>query len=251
MNLIESLIESYSQYSDIIDKVLNGDDVYVRLDEKDYSEEEGSNIYKVEFSSYDERPEDYDNGYNSGWDRGQDEEFDRKQDERFEKATKAYEEGYVFEFNCVKAVNGKIEYTGFCLLKCYGLDELEENLKYFHAKLVPVRTIQSFEDEDENKGLHESESISEDISAKLDSIVDKYDSLESDNKINSDDFAYQRVFIYKGIENKKTEFIITVGKDNTVYIRFLHGSNAFNPISEDFLNIMNDIKEAFSSYILK
>lgn len=135
-----------SSIDSIVDDVLLGNDVYVRLDEKDYSSEEGSNIYKIEYSYSIERPEDYDNGYNSGWDRGQDEEFDKKQDERFEKATKAYEEGEVFEFNCVKIEDGKIQYTGFCLLKCFGIEELRYNLEYYKAKRIGVKTISSFED---------------------------------------------------------------------------------------------------------
>ena len=135
-----------SSIDSIVDDVLSGNEVYVRLDEKDYSSEEGSNIYKIEYSYSIERPEDYDNGYNSGWDRGQDEEFDKKQDERFEKATKAYEEGEVFEFNCVKIEDGKIQYTGFCLLKCFGIEELRYNLEYYKAKRIGVKTISSFED---------------------------------------------------------------------------------------------------------
>lgn len=135
-----------SSIDSIVDDVLSGNEVYVRLDEKDYSSEEGSNIYKIEYSYSIERPEDYDNGYNSGWDRGQDEEFDKKQDERFEKATKAYEEGEVFEFNCVKIEDGKIQYTGFCLLKCFGIEELRHNLEYYKAKRIGVKTISSFED---------------------------------------------------------------------------------------------------------
>ena len=67
-----------SSIDSIVDDVLSGNEVYVRLDEKDYSSEEGSNIYKIEYSYSIERPEDYDNGYNSGWDRGQDEEFDKE-----------------------------------------------------------------------------------------------------------------------------------------------------------------------------
>ena len=135
-----------SSIDSIVDDVLLGNEVYVRLDEKDYSSEEGSNIYKIEYSYSIERPEDYDNGYNSGWNRGQDEEFDKKQDERFEKATKAYEEGEVFEFNCVKIEDGKIQYTGFCLLKCFGIEELRYNLEYYKAKRIGVKTISSFED---------------------------------------------------------------------------------------------------------
>ena len=135
-----------SSIDSIVNDVLSGNEVYVRLDEKDYSSEEGSNIYKIEYSYSIERPEDYDNGYNSGWDRGQDEEFDKKQDERFEKATKAYEEGEVFEFNCVKIEDGKIQYTGFCLLKCFGIEELRHNLEYYKAKRIGVKTISSFED---------------------------------------------------------------------------------------------------------
>lgn len=137
---------SDSSIDSIVDEVLSGNEVYVRLDEKDYSSEEGSNIYKIEYSYSIERPEDYDNGYNSGWNRGQDEEFDKKQDERFEKATKAYEEGEVFEFNCVKIEDGKIQYTGFCLLKCFGIEELRYNLEYYKAKRIGVKTISSFED---------------------------------------------------------------------------------------------------------
>ena len=147
--IMKILTEDHDYYDSIIDSVLCGDDVYCRLDEKDYSSEEGSNIYKIEFSDSSERPEDYDNGYNSGWDRGQDEEFDKKQDERFSKATRAFEEGYVFEFNCVKVEDGQIKYTGFMLLKCYGEEELKYNLKYYNAKRVNVKTISSFEDEEE------------------------------------------------------------------------------------------------------
>ena len=135
-----------SQYSSILDDLYRNGEAYVRLDEKDYSSEEGSNIYKIVYSSDNERPEDYDNGYNSGWDRGKDEEYDKKQDERFEKATKAFENGDVFEFLCVKAEDGAIKPTGFCLLKAFGEDELIENLEYYNAKPVKVRTTYAFEE---------------------------------------------------------------------------------------------------------
>ena len=146
--IIKYLNESSSYYEDIYWDVIQGKDVYVKLNEKDYSSEEGSDIYKIEISYDNERPEDYDNGYNDGWDRGKDLEYDKKQDERFAKATKAFEEGEVFEFRCVKAENGKIDYTGFMLLKCFGEEELIENLEYYKAKRVNVRTIQSFEEEE-------------------------------------------------------------------------------------------------------
>ena len=148
--IIKYLNESSSDYEDIYWDVIQGKDVYVRMNiyvrmnEKDDS----SDIYKIELSYDNEKPEDYDNGYNDGWDRGKDLEYDKKQDERFAKATKAFEEGEVFEFRCVKAENGKIDYNGFILFKCFGEEELIENLEYYRAKRVNVKTIQSFEEEE-------------------------------------------------------------------------------------------------------
>ena len=135
--IIKYLNESSSDYEDIYWDVIQGKDVYVklnvyvRMNEKDDS----SDIYKIELSYDNERPEDYYNGY-------------KKQDERFAKATKAFEEGKVFEFRGVKAENGKIDYNGFILFKCFGEEELIENLEFYRAKRINVRTIQSFEDEE-------------------------------------------------------------------------------------------------------
>ena len=147
--IYKNLTESLDYYDNIVDDVVCGNDVYVRLDEKDYSAEEGSDIYKIDISASSERPEDYDEGYVTGWNRGEDPEYDKEQDAKFERATSAFENGHVFEFNCVIIKEGKIKYTGFELLKCYGDEELKENLEYYKAKRVNVKTISSFEDEEE------------------------------------------------------------------------------------------------------
>ena len=99
--------------------------------------------------------------------------------------------------------------------------------------------------------MNESSLTSEDISTSLNNLIDKYDSLSAKTQINTKNFVYQRIFVYKGIENKNVEFIITVGKDSTIYVRILRGYSSFSPISDDFLSIMKDIKDIFSSYTLR
>lgn len=98
--------------------------------------------------------------------------------------------------------------------------------------------------------MNESSITSEDISTSLNNLIDKYDSLSAETQVDTKDFVYQRIFFYKGIENKNVEFIITVGKDSTIYVRILRGYSLFSPISDDFLSIMKDIKDIFSSYTL-
>ena len=99
--------------------------------------------------------------------------------------------------------------------------------------------------------MNESSLTSEDISTSLNNLIDKYDSLSAKTQVDTKDFVYQRIFVYKGIENKNVEFIITVGKDSTIYVRILRGYSLFSPISDDFLSIMKDIKDIFSSYTLR
>lgn len=144
--IMKLLNESLDYYDDIVSDVVCGDEVYVRLDEKDYSPEEGSDIYLIHYADFYDKPEAYDEGYITGWDRGQDEEYDKKQDERFARATKAYENGEVFDFDCVKIENDKIKKTGFCLLTAYGEEELKDNLEYFKAKRINVIAKYSFEE---------------------------------------------------------------------------------------------------------
>ena len=145
--IMKYLNESSNSIDKIISKLHSGEDTYVMLNS--FDEGLSTNVFKIDYSQDNERPEDYDEGYTSGWDRGQDEEFDKKQDEKFARATKAFEDGEVFELNAVVSKNGKIEYTGECLLKAYGEDELIDNLEYFKATPLKVKTYVSFEGDEE------------------------------------------------------------------------------------------------------
>lgn len=169
--LTESILTSLKEeldgtsYSSIVNRVLDGEEVYIKLD--DYFDD--SNIYKVEVDQVPQKPEDYDEGYTSGWNRGEDEEFDRVQDERFNKATEAYNNGEVFNINCVRLHLGEIEYTGTTAATLYGTDELEEYLKDNKVKVLKVKTTQSFE---ESVKLNENDMPNFD--EKLAYICDKY-----------------------------------------------------------------------------
>ena len=138
----KSLNEEYEIYDDIVDKVLAGEEVYVRLEE----ETEGTNIYQISIEQYPISPEKYDEGYILGWDRGADPEYDKEQDRKYERAKEAYENGDVFVFDAVKVEDGKINKTGFTYLTCYGVDELLEDLRYLNAKPLKVKTVKSLEE---------------------------------------------------------------------------------------------------------
>lgn len=137
-----SLKEEYEVYDAIVDKVLAGEEVYVRLEE----ETEGSNIYQISIEQFPISPEKYDEGYILGWDRGADPEYDKEQDRKYEKAKEAYENGDVFVFDSVKVEDGSINKTGFTYLTCYGVDELIDDLRYLNAKPLKVRTMKSLEE---------------------------------------------------------------------------------------------------------
>lgn len=77
-----------------------------------------------------QKPEDYDEGYITGWDKGQDPAYDAEQELRYKEATEAYNEGKVYQ---LRQVVDDIIYT-----ICYGNKELDETLKQLNASIVNI-----------------------------------------------------------------------------------------------------------------
>ena len=91
-------------------------------------------ILKIELAEGAPKPEEYDEGYILGWNRGEDEAYDKEQDRKFEAATKAWEEGEVFD---VTEVDNNLQ-TKNSIAYIYGDEELNEFIKV--EELTPVKT---------------------------------------------------------------------------------------------------------------
>lgn len=129
-----------------LDSVINGEDVLYRNND--------GVILKIQKSSDAPSPEEYDEGYITGWNRGEDEEYDKEQDRKYEAAKKAYEDGEVFE---VLEISNDLEVLGVYGY-LYGIDELKDfvqaaNLKEVKTKMVIDESESDALDEAKVKGL--------------------------------------------------------------------------------------------------
>lgn len=80
-----------------------------------------------------QKPEDYDEGYITGWNKGEDPEFDKEQEEKFKEATEAYENGEVYQ---LRQVVDDIIYA-----VAYGDKELDDLLKQLDATIVNIEDL--------------------------------------------------------------------------------------------------------------
>ena len=110
-----------------LEKLKHGDEVYFR-------DSEGTALMGHYAESYPE-PEEYDEGYTTGWERGADEEFDKAQDEKFAAAKQAAEERNVWEF--VEIDETTLEPNGTTYGYAYGEGELIDWLN--QLRIVNVR----------------------------------------------------------------------------------------------------------------
>ena len=137
--IYKNLIESLDYYNSIVDDVVSGKDVYVKLNGEDA-------ICLVRRAEFPMEPGEYDEGYFLGWDRGEDPQYDKEQDERYEEAKRNYEEGNVFE---TVALDENNEPSSETIMYSYGEEELKADLQAENAKRVNQKTV--FEDEEEEE----------------------------------------------------------------------------------------------------
>ena len=100
--------------SDAFNRIKHGEKVYFR-------DSQGVYCY-IDYADDYEEPEEYDNGYTSGWEKGKDPKYDKEQEDRLNSAKEAAEYGNVWEVvECDKNCNP----TGNILTYAYGEDELK------------------------------------------------------------------------------------------------------------------------------
>ena len=100
--------------SDAFNRIKHGEKVYFR-------DSQGVYCY-IDYADDYEEPEEYDNGYTSGWEKGKDPKYDKEQEDRLNNAKEAAEYGNVWEVvECDKNCNP----TGNILTYAYGEDELK------------------------------------------------------------------------------------------------------------------------------
>lgn len=80
-----------------------------------------------------QKPEDYDEGYVTGWNKGEDPEYDKEQEEKFKEATEAYKNGEVYQ---LRQVVDDVIYA-----VAYGDKELDELLKQLDATIVNIEEL--------------------------------------------------------------------------------------------------------------
>jgi len=124
--------------NDIIDRLYSGDKVYFK-DTTGYFADTNQYYVCEKSLDYPKDPNDYDEGYTSGWNIGDDTAYDKEQERKYQRAKKASEDGDVWEFNEVDE-NG--EYVGVVATICYGKDELQYVLD--EANLTPVNQVKKF-----------------------------------------------------------------------------------------------------------
>ena len=124
--------------NDIIDRLYSGDKVYFK-DTTGYFADINQYYVCEKSLDYPKDPNDYDEGYTSGWNIGDDTAYDKEQERKYQRAKKASEDGDVWEFNEVDE-NG--EYVGVVATICYGKDELQYVLD--EANLTPVNQVKKF-----------------------------------------------------------------------------------------------------------
>lgn len=104
--------------NDIISRLQQGEELYFR--------DSSGQAIRCHYADVYPEPEEYDEGYITGWERGKDEEYDKEQDEKYEKAKKASEEGNVWD---LVYVEDDLEPNGDIYGYAYGEEELESWLK--------------------------------------------------------------------------------------------------------------------------
>ena len=124
--------------NDIIDRLYSGDKVYFK-DTTGYFADINQYYVCEKSLDYPKDPNDYDEGYTSGWNIGNDTAYDKEQERKYQRAKKASEDGDVWEFDEVDE-NG--EYVGVVATICYGKDELQYILD--EANLTPVNQVKKF-----------------------------------------------------------------------------------------------------------
>ena len=124
--------------NDIIDRLYSGDKVYFK-DTTGYFADINQYYVCEKSLDYPKDPNDYDEGYTSGWNIGDDTAYDKEQERKYQRAKKASEDGDVWEFDEVDE-NG--EYVGVVATICYGKDELQYVLD--DANLTPVNQVKKF-----------------------------------------------------------------------------------------------------------
>ena len=177
-----------------IDKLIAGDELYFRNND--------GLALMVRYADTYDQPEDYDEGYTTGWERGADEEFDKVQDENFAKAKQAAEEGNVWEV--LEIDETTLQPNGSVYGYLYGQEELAKFLK----EVREVRVVKRLEESKKicekcgkevcecDKSINESgEDIKKDFNieagsdeeAELDNILDTnyndlFDNLDDEEK---------------------------------------------------------------------
>ena len=177
-----------------IDKLIAGDELYFRNND--------GLALMVRYADTYDQPEDYDEGYTTGWERGADEEFDKVQDENFAKAKQAAEEGNVWEV--LEIDETTLQPNGSVYGYLYGQEELAKFLK----EVREVRVVKRLEESKKicekcgkevcecDKSINESgEDIKKDLNieagsdeeAELDNILDTnyndlFDNLDDEEK---------------------------------------------------------------------
>ena len=177
-----------------IDKLIAGDELYFRNND--------GLALMIRYADTYDQPEDYDEGYTTGWERGADEEFDKVQDENFAKAKQAAEEGNVWEV--LEIDETTLQPNGSVYGYLYGQEELAKFLK----EVREVRVVKRLEESKKicekcgkevcecDKSINESEEdIKKDLNieagsdeeAELDNILDTnyndlFDNLDDEEK---------------------------------------------------------------------
>ena len=177
-----------------IDKLISGDELYFRNND--------GLALMIRYADTYDQPEDYDEGYTTGWERGADEEFDKVQDENFAKAKQAAEEGNVWEV--LEIDETTLQPNGSVYGYLYGQEELAKFLK----EVREVRVVKRLEESKKicekcgkevcecDKSINESgEDIKKDLNieagsdeeAELDNILDTnyndlFDNLDDEEK---------------------------------------------------------------------
>lgn len=105
----------------------------LQLEGKVYLNSQEDGYVVLSRDPYPQRPEEFDEGYVTGWNKGENPEFDKEQEERFKEATEAYEDGDVFQLTSVS--------DDTVVAIAYGEKELKELLDSMDAKKVNIRDL--------------------------------------------------------------------------------------------------------------
>lgn len=135
------------------DQLVAGDDIFFR-------DEDGQALLGHYADHYPE-PEDYDEGYVTGWNKGEDPEYDKKQEEKFQKAKEAAANKDVWEFRIVD--ENTLQPTGEIYAIVYGQDELMDLLGAMR-RVDKVSKLEENQIEDARKDSIEKGLISEEES---------------------------------------------------------------------------------------